>query len=261
MSKSIIMRALMALLMLSALPAYAASFECDKAKIKVEHLICDHTALGQLDEEMRNTYRSTLEQAANPDKLIQSQRNWIKERNKCHNVACVTQSYSDRLTAIKKVKPAGWKTYTDRDLGISFKYLENLQVRKPCPQRSDERCVALVSRDMGISDYIIAFSVMTGSLEKIARKEALFELENGKWLTTAGPGIPAEVTTFYGSGWKGMRATQSCGVFDPETGRHLGECFVAVISNGKRAVVAETQGILGNDRNTELSVESIRFTK
>lgn len=75
---------------------------------------------------------------------------------------------------------------------------------------------------MGISDYVIAFSVVNGALEKVAEDEAGFERHDGRWLTSAGPGVPVDVETFHGSGWKGMRATLACGIFDPESGPHTG---------------------------------------
>ncbi|MBY4723388.1 MULTISPECIES: hypothetical protein [Burkholderia] len=59
-----------------------------------------------------------------------------------------------------------------------------------------------------------------------------------------------------------MRATIT-GISDPETGFHAagGDCYWAVLSNGKRAVVANTQGIVGTDDATMHSVSSFRFER
>ena len=58
-----------------------------------------------------------------------------------------------------------------------------------------------------------------------------------------GRGTPQAVERFSGAGWRGMRATITCGISDPETGFHAagGECYWAVLSNGKRAAVANTR--------------------
>jgi hypothetical protein len=64
--------------------------------------------------------------------------------------------------------------------------------------------------------------------------------------------------------WTGRpTGTISCGVSDPETGFHAagGDCFWAVMSNGKRAVVVDTEGLLGNDPATMRSVESFQFLR
>ena len=254
-------RFLVILVMLHTGWAHAASFDCRSAKTKVEHLVCDHAELGHLDDQMGRNFETTLSEAADQSSLLQTQRAWINTLNRCTDVACLAQSYSDRLAALNNVKPAGWKTYSDPDLGVSFEYLGNREVKKPCPRRFDQRCVALVGRNMGISDYIIAFEVANGTLEKVATDQGGFALDDGKWVAVGGPGVAEEVETFSGRGWKGMRITRACEVFDPESGPHTGGCFNAVISNGTRAVVVDTEGSIGDDADTARSVESIRFTK
>ncbi|WP_169741243.1 lysozyme inhibitor LprI family protein [Andreprevotia chitinilytica] len=241
---------------------HAASFDCDKAKTKVEHLICNDKALGELDVSLSGMYHYRLDSAADQDGLVQAQRDWLTQRNRCADAACLTQSYNDRMAALLRTPRAGFKTYRNEELGISFEYLGNRQV-KPCPKDFGPRCVAVLGRGMTGSNYLIAFNVEDGPLEKVATDKAGFELQNGKWMTTNGPGEPQEVERFSGNGWKGMRATISCGVSDPETGYHAagGECYWAVLSDGKRSVVADTQGIIGNDADTMRSVKSLRFER
>ncbi|WP_425503337.1 hypothetical protein [Phytobacter palmae] len=58
-----------------------------------------------------------------------------------------------------------------------------------------------------------------------------------------------------------MKAVQTCGISDKETGFHAagGECFWAVISNWHASVVADTQGIIGNDPETFHIIETLEF--
>ncbi|WP_322044192.1 lysozyme inhibitor LprI family protein [Paraburkholderia sp. J67] len=239
--------------------SHAASFDCSNAKTRIEHLICDHPELGRLDDELGNVFQTALGEAADPSSLVQSQREWIKTRNRCIDVECLENIYSKQIASIKNVKHAQWKTYSDPDLGISFEYPGNRWIKKPCRPYSGNRCVALAGRNMGTSDYIIAFEVVAGTLAKVATDEAGFSLEEGKWVVSGD--ATAEVESFDGPGWKGMRAASACEVFDPESGPHTGFCINAVISNGKRAVVTNTEGSIGDDADTARSIESIRFLK
>jgi hypothetical protein len=47
-------------------------------------------------------------------------------------------------------------------------------------------------------------------------------------------------------GWEGIYAVADCGITDKETGFHAagGDYLTAIISNGPRSVVIETNGIL-----------------
>ena len=165
-------------LTLSAIAAHAVGIDCSKAKTRVEHLICDDVAVAQLDIDLSITYQSAVDKAVDPAVVVRSQRDWLKQRNVCTDTACLAQAYRSRIEALNQVKPAGWKTYHDAKLGISFDYLENRQI-KACQGRTEERCVALVGRDMAGSDYLIAFKRVDGRLEEVASREAGFKQNDG----------------------------------------------------------------------------------
>ncbi|KVP71221.1 hypothetical protein WL40_15850 [Burkholderia ubonensis] len=246
------------------LSAHAAGIDCSAAKTRTDRLICGDKALVSAGSALASAYDATVDAAADPRAVILSQRAWLKQRDACGDAACVAAAYRDRAAALKQVKPAGWKTYRDPALGISFEYLANRQVKKPCPALGGDRCVAIVGRNMTNSNYFIAFEIVDGALEPVAEKEAGFERQDdGKWMSTFGRGTPQEVERFTGPGWRGMRATITCGISDPETGFHAagGECYWAVLSNGKRAAVANTQGIVGTDDATMHSVSTFRFDR
>lgn len=247
-----------------SLSAHADSIDCSRAKTRTERLICSDKALVSADSALASAYYGAIDMAADQQAVVRSQRAWLAQRDACADAACIATAYRDRQAALKQVKHAGWKTYRDPALGISFEYLGNRQIKKPCPEIGGERCVAVVGRNMTNSSYFIAFEIVDGALEPVAEKEAGFERQDdGKWMSTYGRGTPQEVERFSGAGWRGMRATITCGISDPETGFHAagGECYWAVLSNGKRAAVANTQGIVGTDDATLHSVSTFRFDR
>lgn len=247
-----------------ALSAQAAGIGCPNAKTRVDRLICGDKALVLADSALATAYAASIDIAEDQNAVIQSQRAWLKQRNACSDTTCIAAAYQERTDALKSVKRAGWKTYRDPALGISFDYLANRQVKKPCPALGGDRCVAIVGRNMSNSDYLIAFELVDGALEPVAEEKAGFVRNvDGKWMTTFGRGTPVEAQRFSGAGWHGLRARIACGISDPETGFHAvaGECYWAVLSNGNRAVVVNTQGIVGTDDATMRSVQTFRFDR
>ncbi len=248
-------------LVLSGGVARAASFDCGQARQPVERMICADAAVSRLDEQLGAAYHAALDAAVEPKDLARSQRIWLTQRDRCADPACLAALYRERIAAIARVPRAAWLTYTDARLGIAFDYLGNRRVA-PCPADSGPACVMLVAQGMRRGDYLIEFKVVNGPLEAVARSEAGFEPQGGRWMTTFGRFDPVPVERFSGSGWTGMRATVTCGI-DDTNGFHAaaGECFWAVISDGRRSVVADTQGIVGTDAATRRTVGSIRFIR
>lgn len=77
-------------------PAQAASFDCAKAHLKVEHLICDNSEISKLDEELAKSYRAALQDQSRAEEVKQTQKQWMKERNACPDAACVRSAYVKR---------------------------------------------------------------------------------------------------------------------------------------------------------------------
>ena len=75
-------RFLVVILLLSTNLLYSASFDCDKASSKVEHLICGDDELSILDEHLSIAYRDA-KKYQEPKQLKLEQRKWIKRRNSC----------------------------------------------------------------------------------------------------------------------------------------------------------------------------------
>jgi uncharacterized protein len=75
--------------------AHAASYDCAKAKTKVEKLICTDSQLSKLDVMMDFAWREVL--ANMPNESKDEQRAWLAERNACTEDFCIQQSYRKRL--------------------------------------------------------------------------------------------------------------------------------------------------------------------
>jgi hypothetical protein len=82
-------------------------------------------------------------------------------------------------------------------------------------------------------------------------------------MTTYGRFDPVPVERFSGANWKGMRAVITCGTSDKETGFHAaaGECLWAVLSNNARSIVASTDGDVDWQKDADVILKSLRFTK
>jgi uncharacterized protein len=83
--------------------AQAASFDCTKTVSKIEKMICEDTELSKLDEEMLTVYQKTYHYTADPAELRLKQKQWIKYRDTCKEVRCVTKAYHSRLTVLQTI--------------------------------------------------------------------------------------------------------------------------------------------------------------
>lgn len=81
--------------------AHAASFDCAKARTKVEHLIFGNSELSKLDDELGKVYSEDLKKYPDYVSNFQHlQRAWLEERNKCKSVDCLRSSYQKRIAQL-----------------------------------------------------------------------------------------------------------------------------------------------------------------
>src|SRR5580704_4106744 len=90
--------------------AHAQAFDCKRAKLTAEHLICQDKALSSLDLELYTAYGGALDVAADPDGVVSLQRVWLKQRNACMDPACIKSLYKTRLHALAAVPHAALQT-------------------------------------------------------------------------------------------------------------------------------------------------------
>ena len=88
--------------------AFAASFDCSKAKSEMEKAICSDQKLSALDEHLGRYYAVAVEELKDGASCLKAeQRDWVKtKRNPCAaNVACLTAAYMKRLGALDALQP------------------------------------------------------------------------------------------------------------------------------------------------------------
>ena len=251
-----LMAASMALSMASA--AHAQAFDCKRAKLTAEHLICQDKALSSLDRELNTAYGGALDVASAPEGVVGSQRAWLRQRNTCTDSACIKSLYHARLHALAAVPHAAMQTGHFPALGISLSFLNN-QRAKPCA--TEPRCIEIYGRRMGQQTILLRLQAVNEPLEQAAENEAGFEQKDGQWMTTFGRLDPVPVERFSGPGWAGMKAVIACAIDDPETGFHpvAGECLWAVLSDGPQSVLATTDGYEGRAELTKDMIGSLKF--
>lgn len=236
-----------------------ASFDCSKAKTRVERAICSSRVLSDLDERLARAYAAALRSGDNPGTVKSRQRAWLKNvRDRCPDGACLKEAHEKRLAELASSgQTVAWQVFRDEGIGIEFSYPADRTAVKGC--RGSRSCVALVGPSMYRGDYLIAFEVFEGDLETVAAEKAVFEKRREGWIALGRSGeYPAAPIS--GEGWRGLRAVVDCGISDAR-GFHAaaGECLWVVLSDGRRAVVADTQGFGGMDETLLRSIETLRF--
>jgi uncharacterized protein len=78
----------------------APSFDCAKARGRIEKMICAESHLATLDRRVADLFASAMAQASDAGDVKRVQRRWLGDRDDCKDVACVEQSYQLRLTQL-----------------------------------------------------------------------------------------------------------------------------------------------------------------
>jgi hypothetical protein len=81
----------------------SASFDCEKAKTKIEKLICGDPTLSEADDKLHALYNDVLAKSPVPEDTKQQQLEWVKEsRNTCKNTDCLRQAYTSRISDLEE---------------------------------------------------------------------------------------------------------------------------------------------------------------
>ncbi len=84
-------------------PVYTASFDCNKASIPSEKVICNSSKLSTLDIELSKTYKEVRMISSNTEQLKHEQIQFIKLIRACSdNESCIQENYSKRIFELKK---------------------------------------------------------------------------------------------------------------------------------------------------------------
>lgn len=115
--------------LVTAVPVRAASFDCAKATTTVEKLICSEPELSALDEQLSKAYAGAREAAGSSQALIAEQRSWLAERNRCADAACIKMAYTARLA---QLQPMGGEAVA-QEAATPSEHLEPWQAACPAP--------------------------------------------------------------------------------------------------------------------------------
>lgn len=88
---------------LVAFEAYAVSFDCKKARLRVEKTICSNRLLSYLDDLLASSYKKVLANTRNKRSLRRAQRSWLYKRNRCRTNSCIIQAYRSRTSELEKL--------------------------------------------------------------------------------------------------------------------------------------------------------------
>ena len=100
---------IIALLSVASSPASAKargtpSFDCSKAKLADEKLICDDESVAALDRKVDEVY--AVSGSVHPERgaeLQEQQRAWLKRRRECRDAKCIGLRYRERLTELYRL--------------------------------------------------------------------------------------------------------------------------------------------------------------
>ncbi len=245
--------------LLLAVTSSARAIECHIARSAIEKRICKSEELMNLDSSLNAVYWSVVAAVDNPEKLRRDQIGWLSQvRAKCDSDHCLVKVHKDRIIVLDAILKSRWKLYSDKEFGIEFSYPRNRSVIK-----NDNDFYLTEFHASEKHNYIIHFRVGDGDFESANAKEFIFGKRDGRWFSVMGRfnNSPAELIS--GDGWSGVFTTIICGISDEDTGFHAagGECLYALLSDGERYVLAETEGVLGLDLETEKSLRSLKFLR
>ncbi|TPN15422.1 DUF1311 domain-containing protein [Mesorhizobium sp. B2-1-3] len=90
-----------ALLLDAPQKAAGASFDCSRARLSVERMICADALLSDLDEKLYAAFQAIDGRKA--PELVAAQKRWIKQRNKCTAPTCVSTLYRERIFELSQL--------------------------------------------------------------------------------------------------------------------------------------------------------------
>jgi uncharacterized protein len=109
----------------------AASFDCQKAKSELEHLLCNNAELSLLDSRLGETYK-TLTKMLNPSEMKQlraTQTEWLERRvMDCavSNVDCVKRLYQKRIDVLTFRASPEYKTSAAGKVAGAYEASKNM---------------------------------------------------------------------------------------------------------------------------------------
>jgi len=97
---------------------HSASFDCAKAKTKVDKLICSDARLSEADEKLNVVYKEVLAKSPVPEDTRQEQLEGVKQsRNTCKDADCLERAYTSRISDLQtQLEKLPFKPVLDKPL-------------------------------------------------------------------------------------------------------------------------------------------------
>ncbi|RJF99534.1 lysozyme inhibitor LprI family protein [Noviherbaspirillum saxi] len=94
--------------------AWAASFDCHKARTPSEKLICSDPSLSKLDEDLNAAYKRALESGQDKTLIRHWQREWLTSYSvtSCTTVVCLKEAFSLQIKLLNQVALPNAETAT-----------------------------------------------------------------------------------------------------------------------------------------------------
>lgn len=128
--------------------AQAASFDCNKANLETEKIVCSTPELSSMDEKLADLYFSVKSKSSDQDKIKAAQINWIAALRKCPDANCIKVLYQNRYTELSTINQALAPLVaqsTTRDNNIKSESPTEIQNTNPTSQISEPSSPQLVS--------------------------------------------------------------------------------------------------------------------
>ena len=113
---------LLRLVLVSACGLWAASFDCTKARSKVEKAICADPELSKLDDQLAVVYKSALAAHPLPSYIRARQRAWLNDLllivDEKHFISSLRKEFSTRVEELKNAIPV--MVYSDARQTFSY---------------------------------------------------------------------------------------------------------------------------------------------
>jgi uncharacterized protein len=88
---------LLIMMLLSVISVFGTSFDCAKAKTYVEKMICSDEKLIEKDDQLNHFFKTLKISNRLSSDVMQSQKEWLKNRNRCKDLDCLHDSYNHQL--------------------------------------------------------------------------------------------------------------------------------------------------------------------
>ena len=116
--------------------AFAANYiNCEKATSDVEKKICSNSKLTKLDLHLNAQYGYVMEGTDRDPDVIRSQKEWLKERNRCADDTCLEKAYQARIFELENNYFAPRLPVVETARRDETASIEDISIKVPYPER------------------------------------------------------------------------------------------------------------------------------